>query len=170
MSVDRVTRTVERHLASDLARILYSLRLDHGPNVIACASDVRDTARDLVDLFGPAFGDIELDCKIERLALHRDERRALVLLTYELVANSLLHAFAGRDRGWIRVRLRGVCTGSVHLCIEDDGIGLTTETPNQNGVAYMLAHRLGGTLSYTRSISGVTCAHLLFEPARQGVN
>ena len=168
--IDRFTHTIERRLASDIGRIFRSLHLDHVPNATACGSDVRDIARDLVALFGPALGDIVLDCNIERVALPPDERRALVLLTHELVANALLHAFDGRRRGWIVVRLRRVCSDSIHLCVEDDGIGLPVEGPNQSGVAYMLAHRLGAAISYTRSAAGLTCVDVVLEPDHQIVD
>jgi two-component sensor histidine kinase len=62
---------------------------------------LREIVRDLVTLFGPTAGDIELHLNIERVALAAYRRRALVLAASELVINALLHAFKGRSGGLI---------------------------------------------------------------------
>jgi PAS domain S-box-containing protein len=68
---------------------------------------------------------VDLDCDPMDLAL--DQGARLGLLLSEFVTNALEHAFAGRERGTVRVRLEQL-SGQVRLSIEDDGIGMPEGT------------------------------------------
>ena len=162
--VNPLNRIIENRLAEDISRILNAYRSDTMPTLAHCASDMRDIVRGLVALFGPAVGDIEVQCDIERVKLPPVAQRTLVLLSQELVVNALLHAFSGRHRGWIAVRLCRSFDGYIHLRVEDDGIGFPADASNRHGVAYMLASRLDAAISHARSASGVTCVDVAFRP------
>jgi hypothetical protein len=119
-----LTHMAELCLATDLAALYGSLAAVPERQVVSCSPVLREIVRDLVALFGPTAGDIELHVNIERVALAAYRRRALVLAASELVINALLHAFEGvRTGGLISVELLLIDGWRARLRISDDGVG-----------------------------------------------
>ena len=75
-SVDPLTRGIEHQLALDIGRILNATRPDSVWKAAFGPAQLCDLVRNLVALFGPACGDISVDCSIERITLSPDRRRA----------------------------------------------------------------------------------------------
>ena len=139
----------ERRLAMHLAAELASLETRDLTCIRPCSGPLREIARDLVALFGPASGDIVLDTDVMPLGMPAYKRRALVLLGHELVANALTHAFDGRSVGHLSIRLHRVGAGYARLQVEDDGVGFTPGCPRPDAsVAGGLAELLEGDLRY----------------------
>ncbi len=65
---------------------------------------------------------VRLDMEKVRLDIQQAIPCALIL--NELVSNALKHAFPDGRPGEIRIRLRADTTGSIHLLISDNGVGL----------------------------------------------
>jgi PAS domain S-box-containing protein len=72
------------------------------------------------------------------------------LILNEIVSNALKHAFAGRDRGTIRIAIQNDPTGAVTLRIDDDGIG------HPHGTSWASASSMGTMLitSLTAQVGG----------------
>jgi len=91
------------------------------------------------------------------------------LIASELAANALRYAFRGRPGGTVELLLRR--EGSVlHLCVQDDGVGLSDKTLKQDGTGLWLVRSLafeaGATLTIRREAG--TAFHIAFPlPARR---
>lgn len=91
------------------------------------------------------------------------------LLINELLTNSLKHAFIGRSRGNISVRLTGQPGGRVLLEVADDGIGLPEHKDMREmrslglDLVYTFAEQLGARVEVERSSGTRFC--FLFGPA-----
>lgn len=146
-------------------------------DVQPCCGLLRDVVRDLVELFGPAVGDVVVKLDIERLALPQFEWRALILAAGNLVLRALLHAFRGRSFGVVQVSLRRVGDSYARLIVADDGCDLTYDREADgwavledltaildSRVAYRRANR-GGTIAEI-VISGVSESSECLVPAR----
>ena len=72
------------------------------------------------------------------------------LILNEIVSNALKHAFAGRDRGTIRIAIRSDTAGLVTLQVDDDGIG------HPHGETWASASSMGTMLitSLTAQVGG----------------
>ena len=72
------------------------------------------------------------------------------LILNEIVSNALKHAFAGRDRGTIRIAIRSDTAGLVTLQVDDDGIG------HPHGETWAAASSMGTMLitSLTAQVGG----------------
>ena len=146
----------ERRLALHLAAELAGLETTSLTRILPCSGPLRETARDLVALFGPSAGQIALDTDVTPLSLPAYRRRALVLLGHELVVTALTHGFEGRSTGRLTLRLQRL--GAFRACLQlcDDGIGFTHGVPNPAvSVAGGLADLLEGEIRYF-SARGVT--------------
>ena len=129
---------------------------------------MREVARDLVELFGPAVGHVVLETEIMPTSLPAYQRRALVLLVAELVTNTLTHAFSGRPTAHISLRLWISGGGKAHLLVRDDGTGLKHSQPNPAvSVAGALADLLEGELHYAQRPCGGIDVQLTFPIATQ---
>jgi hypothetical protein len=135
------------HLQYRLAiRIAERLREFDEPDsgrLMPCSVLLRDLVHGLVALFGPGTGVVSIRTNIERLALTRDRRKALILLAWELVTNALLHAFRGQRRGQIDVGLKRGADGAAFLRVCDNGARLLHFMPSarcsvSNGLATVL--------------------------------
>ncbi|MFM5916894.1 MAG: sensor histidine kinase [Novosphingobium sp.] len=71
---------------------------------------------------------IEFSCKPCPCLVERDRASALALLINELVTNAIKHAFIGRTTGKIDITLTMEGREAL-LSVEDDGVGIPTETP-----------------------------------------
>ena len=153
----------ERRLALHLAAALASLETTELTRTLPCSGPFRETARDLVALFGPAIGQVVLDTDVMPLSLPAYKGRALVLIGNELIANALTHAFAGRSIGHLSLRLQRLGANRARLQVCDDGIGLTHGRPNPaTSVAGGLADLLDGGIRYPDPVCRGTMAELVF--------
>jgi hypothetical protein len=158
------THSIEAGLADELARGLRCLEVPSDNTIVLCSRLLRETVRNLVDLFGPAIGAVELATCIEHCNFPSYVRRAIVLLAAELVCNALIHGFPGRHRGQLRVELVRSLPGYARLTISDDGSGFRGP-PWQKccTVAGSLAELLCAELRYARLWGAVTVATVEFE-------
>lgn len=161
--IDRLTRVLERNLAIDLARNIYALTHPASAKAENCAKTLRDIVSGLVALFGPGVGDLDVETDISEVRLPGQKRRALALLTHELVVNAILHAFDGRRRGRIVVTIRLVSPGVAVLSVMDDGVGMGDDAIDPDSIASSLAGILGSDLYHRRTISGFTKIESVFK-------
>jgi two-component sensor histidine kinase len=153
----------ERRLALHLSAELASLETTDITRVLPCSRPLRETARDLVALFGPAIGQVDINTHVTPLSLPAYRRRALVLLGNELVANSLTHAFDGRNIGHLSLRLDRVSATHARLLVCDDGVGFSQAHPNPAAsVAGGLADLLQGEIRYLNPMGGGMAVKLMF--------
>jgi hypothetical protein len=161
-----LNRHLQICLATDLAAWLELLDRQVTKERAACGTVLREIVRDLVSLFGPGIGCIDLHCNIEHISLPGHRRRALVLLTWELVVNALLHAFVGQRQGQIVVALTAVTQGVAQLCVRDDGVGLQcSQAPRRCSVAGSLAAVLDTEIHYgSNRRSTLACLYFEIQP------
>jgi hypothetical protein len=151
-----------RHLAGCFAALADCC--EH--QVVPVSQLLRDVAHDLGSLFAPAYCDIAVTTRIERMVLPACQRRALVLATTELVTNALLHAFPGQSGGRIEVTLHRVGERRASLRVADSGIGIGDGHAYDCGsVTGGLAEALGARLRYFGTRAWPTVADVTF-PAR----
>lgn len=112
------------------------------------------------------LSDIDVGVETDDLRLGVDTAIPCGLIINELVSNALKHAFKGRERGTVHVRIHRNGDGETSIRVEDDGNGLP---PNfdcrQSGslgmqLVSMLTEQIGGSLSVHGS-SG-TCFTITF--------
>ncbi len=160
---DFFTGCIELNLAKELGNHYRSLAIGAERQVTACSSVLREVVGDLVALFGPTAGPIELHTDIQRVALPAYQRRALVLATSELVMNALLHAFKRRPEGRLTVELRLLSSQYARLSVSDDGIGCHSGPGDDPcGVAASLADLLGSMLIRRSNYPHGTIAEITF--------
>lgn len=139
----------ERRLALHLAAELRALETVGTTGALPCSGPLREIARDLVALFGPAVGQVTLDTDVAAFGLPGYRRRALVLLASELVTNALTHAFHGRGEGRISLRLQRAGRDWVRLQVGDDGTGYARGRPAPGrSVTGALTDLLQGEIRY----------------------
>ena len=160
---DNLSRDVEFALACGITEVYRTLAVAPERQVISCSSLLRELVVDLVALFGPIVGCVELTTDIECVGLIGFQRRALILAASELIMNALFHAFQGRARGQLAVKLRR--DDSQHACftVSDDGIGYDgDQSALECGVAAGLAGLLASAIVYRRGNRGGTIAQIHF--------
>jgi PAS domain S-box-containing protein len=112
---------------------------------------------------------LETDCASFLIAT--DRAVPVGLLLYELVSNSVKHAFPGQAGGRIRLSL-GVEEGGVLLRLEDDGVGLPEGFDFQNGsglgslLVSKLAVQLGGAVETGPGLAGAGVGFVLRFPLK----
>lgn len=111
----------ERRLGIAVSGLLSALRIRDDNESLGCSSEIRDIARGLVSLFGPAAGDIGLRTNIGRIDLPAFQRRALVLITANIIMDSLLNGFNRLAVGQIMVQLSCHDVPTVRLRITEHG-------------------------------------------------
>jgi PAS domain S-box-containing protein len=114
---------------------------------------------------------VALEVEIGDLRLGAKLLSALGLLVNELLANAMKHAFAGRERGRVSIRLAslgGGGEGRVALVFEDDGVGLPDSVSPESSLGFgmqlvsMLVEQIGGSLAIERE--GGTRFIIEFKP------
>ncbi len=85
---------------------------------------VRTLGNNLLYTYRGHSDDIRLDVQGDALWISIDSAIALGLIVNELVSNSIKHAFAGRDKGHIKIRLRKNEDQRLAIMVSDDGNGL----------------------------------------------
>ncbi|MGD9536854.1 MAG: sensor histidine kinase [Alphaproteobacteria bacterium] len=117
-----------------------------------------DLGAQLNSVVGEGHRDISLTIEMPSLKVSPEVAIALAMMVIEAVTNAYRHAFVGRARGSITVRLDERPEGGAVLTIADDGIGFDLPAPEDRagkglGSTLMegIARQLGGTLSVTAS-------------------
>jgi two-component system, sensor histidine kinase PdtaS len=118
--------------------------------------DLTEYVRELVHHLLRSY---DVDTKRLRVSMHlgpvfldQDGAVPFGLILNELVVNALRHAFPEDRQGEIRIELRELPGRQIRLRVEDDGVGLVTETGWQSGsslgfrLVRMLVEQLGGKL------------------------
>jgi len=99
------------------------------------------------------LADIDVKVQTDDLRLGVDTAIPCGLILNELVSNALKHAFKGRDRGTVNVRINRNGHGETTVRVQDDGTGLPPDFDlRQSGslgmqLVSMLTEQIGGTLS-----------------------
>lgn len=155
----RAEYVLAMHLAADFRSLLATAE----SLPVACSVLLRSVVRNIIALFGPAAGDIELKTSIQRISLPGYRRRALVLAASELVVNALSHAFAGRADGRIDVCLQSLDESRACLRVIDNGTGaFEGNIDTSTSLAGRLGRIFGGCLTYPRDRAEVTTAEIVF--------
>ena len=89
---DPMDDSLEWRIASNLTETLRALHIRKDDEKLPCSDLLRDTVRDMAELFGEAVGITGISTCIDRLDLPAFKRRALVLMASHLVVDILLHA------------------------------------------------------------------------------
>jgi hypothetical protein len=153
----------ETKLGTELAAIFGSLAITNDKELRPCSTPLRDVVRNLIGLFEPTVGVIEVSTSVVRLALPAFQHRALILLSSELVTNCLLHAFRNQRLGRINVRLETFDSGTARLSVMDDGHFMSGEgrlRPAPCSVTAYLADLLRSKVVYRSPVGGGTIAEI----------
>jgi two-component sensor histidine kinase len=164
---DSLGAATEYRVAMGLAEVFRSLVVRDDNEVRSCSDALRTAVRNLVELFGPVVGQVQVRTSVERIALPAFKRRALVLAACELVINALRHGFAGRSVGCITVTLCRTKCGQGWLGVADDGWGIpTSNSPQPCGIVFDLAALLESDVVYGAAKDGGTFAEIDFPISR----
>jgi hypothetical protein len=156
-------QSLEHKNAVALSQAYSALQIVDDNEWLACSDLRRTVARSLVELFGPAIGQLAVTTNVPRLSLPAFKRRALVLACNELVVNSLRHAFLGRLHGSIVVTLTRTDRWNVRLSVADDGVGIhVPPAADRFGIAADFALLLEGEIGYRNSETGGAIAEISF--------
>jgi hypothetical protein len=159
-----VSYRAELACANQLASGLRALEIDDLDSTLPCSELLCQICTCLVSLFRPVLGPITLTTTCERTSLLADRRRALILITVELVTQTLFRAFEGVEDGRLFVSLSPDRGGSALLLVEDSGNGLRFDVQASRGIIGQLGSVLGAEISYRRSAMGGTATSLWFAP------
>jgi hypothetical protein len=158
-----VGQSLEHKNVMALSQAYSALQIADDNEWLACSDLLRTIARGLVELFGPAIGQLAITTNLPQLSLPAFKRRALVLACNELVVNSLRHAFLGRLHGSIVVSLTRADRRHIRLSVADNGVGTrTSPAVDRFGIAADLALLLEGDLGYRDSGTSGTVAEISF--------
>ena len=162
-----VDRVIFREMAGRIRTMaLVHEKLYRSPDLSHILFD--DYLRELVALLAeglPAEG-IRFEFDLEPVELSVDQALPLGLVIYELLVNSLRHAFpGGRGRVGLGLHpLRDGRTGRLELIAWDDGIGLPKGYDPAKGesmgfqvITSIVEHQLGGTISWVGA-QGTRCS------------
>lgn len=121
------------------------------------ADYIRHLVKDIFDAHKPPFKTIHWEVNSEDVFLSLDEAIPCGLAIYELVSNSLKHAFPGDREGKIGISLYSEQKGYLTLQVKDDGVGLPQTLDFRNAgtlglrLVITLAHQLEGEISLDNS-------------------
>ena len=132
------------------------------PNLhgIEAAEYIGLLSRQLIQGYGPATMKLTFSQEVEHIPLTLDEAIPVGLIINELLINSLKHAYVGREKGTLMVKLKE-SAGQLNLTVVDDGVGLKEEfgsiQTDSLGTQLVLAltQQLDGVLT-SESSSGTT--------------
>ncbi len=123
---------------------------------------VRDLHRSVTSQ--KAITRITFDCP--PLSVSTDRAISIGVILSELITNVTKYAYPGERRGEVRVRILCDDSGVARLEVDDDGVGISGDTPAGTGLGTQvmdaLAHGLGGRIELSRRDRG-TRATLHFE-------
>jgi len=134
--------------------------------------DMRKVVQNLCTVLGKAMDaagrGITIRSTVTGAMLPPGTAAPLSLITNELIANALRYAFRGRSHGLVDVTLR-MTEGRIHLCVADDGIGISEKTLQRQDTGLWLMRQLvseiGGILEVERVVG--TRATVLAPMPRQ---
>jgi hypothetical protein len=152
----------ESTLASHLARLLTSARYSAADMPRPCSPLLRATVQNVVGLFGPSVGGVEVTILAEPMSLPACKTRALVLLANDLVVNALRHGLHTPDGGRISVTLTRVRGMIGELQVADTGAGFLNSRPNPLSVAHDLASLLETEPIFSSPRAGGVCVSVAF--------
>lgn len=162
-----------RHRVMAMAMVHEKLHRSRDLGRINAVDYFRDLVRHLFDAFGASASNVRLSLESDPAPLHVDEAVPCGLILYELVSNSLRHAFPDGRGGAVRVAFRRNTAGRTTLLVEDDGVGLPPDLDHLNArslglqLAATLAQQLDATLERDMQRRG-TAFKLSFTAAARG--
>jgi PAS domain S-box-containing protein len=112
------------------------------------------------------ISDVEVSVQTDDLRLGVDTAIPCGLIINELVSNALKHAFKGRERGTVNVRINRNRHGETTVHVQDDGNGLPPDFDCRQSsslgmqLVTMLTEQIGGTLSV--HVNGGTAFDITF--------
>jgi hypothetical protein len=118
---DLAAARAECRLACELAATFRALDVADDEQVLPCSDLLRTLVRDLVELFSPIAGGVNVRTSIEPLLLPVYKRRALVLAGYALVTDVLGSELSHRGGGEVTVGLSRVTKARALLRVVDSG-------------------------------------------------
>lgn len=129
----------------------------------------QELARQLSAAAGAGETNISVETEIEEIRLAPDHAVPLALFVTEAGMNAFKHAFQGRARGTITVKLARIGDGEIRVSIEDDGVGAAQDAPSTSGTGSSLmtafARQLGGSVERAAMADGGYAVRLTFpEP------
>ncbi|PNF81091.1 nitrate/nitrite two-component system sensor histidine kinase [Stutzerimonas stutzeri] len=127
---------------------------------------LRPALQATVEEFGANSGlQIENDYRLDHCPLTPNEEVHCLQILREALSNVVKHA--GADRCWLGLTQDD--TGTIHVRIEDDGIGIRPEEQRAGHYGLIIlqerASSLNGTISIGPRAGGGTSVHLRFPPA-----
>lgn len=120
------------------------------PDSIDFSAYLHRITRELGETLQPVPGQITIEVDTEEMHFGPDLAIPLGLLVGEAITNAMKHAFPEERRGHISVRLRAAGNGSMHLTVEDDGVGLSEERRKGSlglDLIEIFARQIGGKAS-----------------------
>jgi hypothetical protein len=118
---DCAAARAESRLALQIAATFRALDGADDEHVLPCSDLLRTLVHDLIELFGPISGGIDVRTSIEPLLLPAYKRRALVLVACALVTEVLGGELSDRSCGDVTVTLSHVAEAKTLLRVVDSG-------------------------------------------------
>jgi two-component sensor histidine kinase/CheY-like chemotaxis protein len=154
---DAVTAFAKR--VNAIAQVHKRLYTSHDVRTVALDVYLSELVHNLHDSIADAqtITGIVLDCC--PLQISTDQAISVGVILSEMITNASKYAYAGEDKGVVRVSLSLEESGEqACLAVEDDGVGLACGTPTGTGlggqIMEALAHGLGGELVIGTGQSG----------------
>ena len=145
----------ERRLARELAASFHELQAADDEREVPCSDLLRTLVRDLIELFGPLGGDVDVRTSIEPLSLPGYRRRALLLAACALVVDVLASDPQDRGGGEISVTLCREAATRARLCVVDQGWRTGAGLPTRrSGIVADLASLLEADPVYRTGAAG----------------
>ncbi|MBN9360861.1 MULTISPECIES: histidine kinase dimerization/phosphoacceptor domain -containing protein [unclassified Devosia] len=97
---------------------------------------------------------VQVEADLDDIVVGKDSAASLGLILNEVLSNAFKHAFAGRDDGKVRVKLKAQPDGRALLVVQDNGQGFDPSLPSK-GIGQRLvegfAAQLGGEISHAQN-------------------
>ena len=124
---------------------------------VALGENINTLASDLISTMATNTK-IELESDCETVYLEMAQTLPCTLIANEVVTNTVKHAFEGRERGCIAIKL-DQNNNRIRLCIDDNGVGLPKDFEDRQGSLGMnlistLSNQLDGEYSFSSSEQG----------------
>jgi hypothetical protein len=159
--------SIEQQIAQRLAEIFRVLNNFVDQRIQTHSDLLRCMARDLVELFGPNIGDLDIRLNIERRRLPELQWHALILAAAHLIMRALLNGFRHRSGGAITVSLCAIGPHCVRLTIADDGCdALARRDSNEASVLNGLTHLMNASLVQRRGTQNGSVAQITMRDLR----
>jgi two-component sensor histidine kinase/FixJ family two-component response regulator len=164
-----------RHRVLAMALVHEKLHRSRDAGRISAPEYFRDLTRHLLDSFGAAAREVTLELQVAPAALQVEEAIPAGLMAYELVSNSLKHAFPPGAGGRVRVGLSREEGGRLALLVEDDGAGLPPDLDVRDAdslglrLVRTLAEQMKGSLEALKPARGAAF-RVTFGPASTPAN